>query len=309
MIATVTLNPAVDYTVSLTHPLQKDAVNRTSTEQLTPGGKGVNVSVILQRLGTKTTAHGLLAGTTGQMIARAVNDLQIPAQWLTLSEGSNRINIKLTDADGTTEVNGSGITLCETVLQKLITQLQAYGKDDIIVLAGSIPKGAKASLYGDIMEHLRHTGVQFAVDAEGEALRAALVRQPLVIKPNLSELCNLFEITSIASEDDFLHYAKRLQNMGARNVLISLGGDGAFLLTENQQYYRMVAPQGVPQSTVGAGDSMLAGWLANYAKNGSAKDCLRMGIACGSATAFSPWLAEKETIDYYYAQMQDTDMI
>lgn len=304
MIATVTLNPAVDYTVSLSQALQKDAVNRPATEQLTPGGKGINVSVILQRLGADTTVHGLLAGMTGQMIAHAIDNLQIPAQWLTLSEGSNRINMKLTDADGTTEINGSGIALDETVLQSLIAQLQAYGKDDIIVLAGSIPKGARASLYGDIMAQLRHTGVQFAVDAEGAALRLALAQQPLVIKPNLSELCGLFGITSTPSDADLLHNAKQLQRMGARNVLISLGGDGAFLLTESGQHYRMAAPQGKPQSTVGAGDSMLAGWLAGYAKGCSPEECLRMGIACGSATAFSPWLAEKETIHCYYAQTQ-----
>ncbi|MGN0647666.1 MAG: 1-phosphofructokinase [Oscillospiraceae bacterium] len=304
MIATVTLNPAVDYTVSLTQPLQKDTVNRTATEQLTPGGKGINVSVILHRLGADTTAHGLLAGMTGQMIAHAVSDLHIPAQWLVLPEGSNRINMKLTDDDGTTEINGSGIALQETVLQTLIAQLQAYGKDDIIVLAGSIPKGARASLYGDIMEQLRHTGAQFAVDAEGNALREALSRQPLIIKPNLSELCDLFAVTFIASDADLLHYAKQLQSMGARNVLISLGGEGAFLLTEHGQHYRMAAPQGKPRSTVGAGDSMLAGWLAGYAKGCSAEECLRMGIACGSATAFSPWLAEKETIRFYYARTQ-----
>lgn len=304
MIATVTLNPAVDYTVSLTQPLQKDTVNRTATEQLTPGGKGINVSVILHRLGADTTVHGLLAGMTGQMIAHAVSDLHIPAQWLVLPEGSNRINMKLTDADGTTEINGSGIALQETVLQTLIAQLQAYGKDDIIVLAGSIPKGARASLYGDIMEQLRHTGAQFAVDAEGDALRETLSRQPLIIKPNLSELCDLFAVTSIASDADLLHYAKQLQGMGARNVLISLGGEGAFLLTEHGQHYRMAAPHGKTRSTVGAGDSMLAGWLSGYAKGCSAEECLRMGIACGSATAFSPWLAEKETIRFYYAKTQ-----
>ncbi len=299
MIATVTLSPAVDYTVSLTQPLRKDAVNRTATEQLTPGGKGINVSVMLTRLGADTTAHGLLAGMTGQMIAHAVSDLQIPAQWLTLHDGStNRINMKLTDADGTTEINGSGITMNEAVLQALITRLQAYGKHDIIVLAGSIPKGAAPSLYGDIMRRLAATGVQFAVDAEGDALRAALPHHPLVIKPNLPELCALFDAETI-SADELPHYAAQLQAMGARNVLISLGGDGAFLLAESGQQYRMAAPQGKPQSTVGAGDSMLAGWLAGYVQGCSAADCLRMGIACGSATAFSPWLAEQETIAAY----------
>ncbi len=299
MIATVTLNPAVDYTVSLTQPLQKDAVNRTAAEQLTPGGKGINVSVILKRLDADTTAHGLLAGMTGQMIAHAVRDLQIPAQWLNLPDGSNRINMKLTDVDGTTEINGSGITVNETVLQSLIGQLQPYGRDDIIVLAGSIPKGANASLYGDIMRALAHTGVQFAVDAEGDALRAALAQRPLVIKPNLPELCALFSIDAISTDDDLQGYAAKLQRMGARNVLISLGGEGAFLLAEDGRQYRMAAPQGKPQSTVGAGDSMLAGWLAAYVKGNSPEECLRTGIACGSATAFSPWLAEKETIDLY----------
>ncbi len=299
MIATVTLNPAVDHTVSLTQPLLKDAVNRTAAEQLTPGGKGINVSVMLTRLGADTTAHGLLAGMTGQMIAHAVSDLQIPAQWLTLPDGSNRINMKLTDADGTTEINGSGITMNEAVLQALIAELQGYGRDDIIVLAGSIPKGAKTTLYGDIMRALAHTGVQFAVDAEGDALRAALAQKPLVIKPNLPELCALFSVDTLSTDDDLHGYAAILQQMGARNVLISLGGEGAFLLAEDGSAYRMAAPQGKPQSTVGAGDSMLAGWLAGYARGCSAEECLRMGIACGSATAFSPWLAEKETIAAY----------
>lgn len=302
MIATVTLNPAVDYTVSLDGILTKDAVNRTAAERITPGGKGINVSVILQRLGAETVMHGFLAGWTGQLIARAAAETGIPAQWLYLPEaaGMNRINMKLMDAEGVTEINGRGVTPDAQSLAELTARLQSYGAGDIIVLAGSMPKGVSKTFYGELMEQLRSTGVQFAVDAEGEALLAALPHRPLVIKPNLPELCTLFGCENIRGDEELRQYALKLQEMGARNVLISLGGDGAMLLTEQGDIHRMAAPRGETQSTVGAGDSMLAGFLAAYTAKRPPAECLRMGIAAGSATAFCEWLADADAIKRYF---------
>lgn len=298
MIATVTLNPAIDYTVSLADTLRKDAVNRTAAERLTPGGKGINVSVILHRLGVPTVIHGIPAGMTGQMLCHTIADMGIQASWLPLNDGSsNRINMKLADADGITEINGSGITMTAELQDALLRKLQSYGEKDIIVLAGSIPKGADKNLYGNIMAALQKNGVQFAVDAEGDSLRCALRYHPLIIKPNLPELCGLFDVQRITGDEDLYYYAQLLQREGARNVLISLGGDGAFLLTEGGTCFRMEAPKGKIQSTVGAGDSMLAGWLAGYVKGCTAEECLRMGIAAGSATAFAPWLAERSHVE------------
>lgn len=298
MIATVTLNPAVDYTVSLSNNLSKDAVNRTTAERITPGGKGINVSVILHRLGIETVMHGFLAGLTGQLIAHAAAETGIPSQWLYLHEaaGANRINMKLMDPDGVTEINGSGVSPSPEDLTLLNAALQSYTAEDIIVLAGSMPQGVPKTFYGALMKQLSHTGVQFAVDAEGEALLAALPHHPLIIKPNLPELCALFDRDEIYSDAELQQYAERLQTMGARNVLISLGGDGAMLLTEQGDVHRMAAPRGKTQSTVGAGDSMLAGFLAGYAAKRSPAECLCMGIAAGSATAFCEWLADADEI-------------
>lgn len=298
MIATVTLNPAVDYTVSLSAPFVHGAVNRTVAERITPGGKGINVSVILHRLGAETVMHGFLAGLTGRLIESAVTEMGIPAKWLYLNEndGMNRINMKLMNNEGVTEVNGVGVTPDERCIADLLAQLERYSAEDIIVLAGSIPKGLSAAFYGEIMKRLASNGVRFAVDAEGEALLAALPYCPLVIKPNLPELCALFGVDEIHGGDELLHYAARLQEMGARNVLISLGGEGALLLTEDGEVYRMAAPHGETQSTVGAGDSMLGGFLAAYAEKKSMAECLRMGIAAGSATAFCQWLANADDV-------------
>lgn len=300
MIATVTLNPAVDYTVSLATPLTHGAVNRTAAERITPGGKGVNVSVILHRLGVETTMHGFLAGLTGQLIESAVAEMGIPSKWLYIKDDNsmNRMNMKLMGAEGVTEVNGIGVAPDLQGVEALLAQLAQYTADDIIVLAGSIPKGISVSLYGEIMQRLRSCGVQFVVDAEGEALMAALTYHPLLVKPNLPELCGLFGCDEICGDAEVLQYAKKLQKMGARNVLVSLGGEGAMLLTETGDVYRMAAPRGETQSTVGAGDSMLAGFLAAYSGRKTMEDCLRMGIAAGSATAFCEWLADADDIQH-----------
>ena len=298
MIATVTLNPAVDYTVSLQNPLQKNAVNRTEKEQLTPGGKGINVSLILHRLGIPTTAHGFLAGFTGTLIDEAIRSAGIPAQWIRSTDSTqmNRINLKLVEQDAVTEFNGSGIQPDAAQLTALQHQLSAYGKEDTIVLAGSIPKCCPITLYADLMSVLAAHEIDFAVDAESDALIAALSYHPFLIKPNLPELCALFAQDTILGNKQLLYYAAKLQEMGARNVLISLGGDGALLYTEDKKAYRMAAPQGEIGSTVGAGDSMLAGFLAGCQQKCSMADALRLGIAAGSATAFSPWLADAVSI-------------
>lgn len=296
MIATVTMNPAVDYTALISKPLEKGMVNRTASEHITAGGKGINVSYILHELGAETCIYGYTAGAVGAMLRAQILSWGIRGEWLELDGQNNRINLKIEEDGVVTELNGTGVFVPTQQMEKLMEKLRVYGESDIIVLAGSIPRGASPTLYADIMEELGGCGVRFAVDAEGEPLRAVLPHHPFVVKPNLPELCGLFG-AEITNRQEAIPYGRKMQEMGAENVLLSLGGEGALLFTAEGKVLRLDAPHSDAVNTVGAGDSMLAGFLAGAAKGMAMADCLRLGVAAGSATAFSPWLANAEQIE------------
>lgn len=298
MIATVTMNPAVDYTVLLETPLMHNNVNRTSHERITAGGKGVNVSLILQQLEIPTTVYGYLSGTTGTMIAEQLLRTQIPTDWIKVPNQMNRINLKVKEDHAVTELNGRGVSVSPAETEMLLEKLRKYGDGDYIVLAGSVPAGAPATHYADVMQALGDSGVRFAVDAEGETLREALAMHPFVVKPNLRELCSLFDDDgSIDTWWDALPYGKKLIEWGAQNALLSLGSEGALLFTDNGRVWHLSAPHGQVKNAVGSGDAMLGGFLAACAKGQSLTEALRMGIAAGSATAFSEWIANRSQMD------------
>ena len=298
MIATVTMNPAVDYTVLLETPLMHNNVNRTSHERITAGGKGVNVSLILQQLEIPTTVYGYLSGTTGTMIAEQLLRTQIPTDWIKVPNQMNRINLKVKEDHAVTELNGRGVSVSPAETEMLLEKLRKYGDGDYIVLAGSVPAGAPATHYADVMQALGDSGVRFAVDAEGETLREALAMHPFVVKPNLQELCSLFDDDgSIDTWWDALPYGKKLIEWGAQNALLSLGGEGALLFTDNGRVWHLSAPHGQVKNAVRSGDAMLGGFLAACAKGQPLTEALRMGIAAGSATAFSEWIANRSQMD------------
>lgn len=304
MIATVTLNPAVDYTVTLDAPLIAGAVNRTEHEQITAGGKGINVSLVLQQLEIPTTVYGILSGTTGTMIAERLQRTQIPTDWITVPNQMNRINLKIKGHGAVTELNARGVSVSEKDTERMIEKLSKYGENDFIVLAGSVPAGAPDTYYADMIGALCDTGVRFAVDTTGEPLRQAIACHPFVIKPNLPELCDMLNVT-IDTWWDAIPYGKQLIDMGAENVLLSLGGDGALLFTEEHRVWHSHAPHGTVKNAVGSGDSMLGGFLAACASGKPLTEALRMGIAAGSATAFSEWIATRSKMDQLLASLPE----
>lgn len=309
MIATVTANPAVDYTVTLDAAIQAGAVNRTESEQITAGGKGVNVSLVLRQLSVPTTVYGFLAGATGSMIAERIQRTQIPTDWITVQNQMNRINLKIKSDGAVTEVNGQGVSVAEPETALLLQKLQKYGAGDYIVLAGSTPAGAPASYHADIMRALEGKGIRFAVDTSGEPLREAIACKPFVIKPNLPEVCALFN-TKIDTWWDALPYGRKLIEMGAENVLLSLGGDGALLFTSEMRVWHLAAPHGEVKNAVGSGDSMLGGFLAACAHGKPLTEALRVGVAAGSATAFSEWIANLPEIETLLRTLpQPTELI
>lgn len=304
MIATVTLNPAVDYTVTLDAPLVAGAVNRTEHEQITAGGKGINVSLILQQLEIPTTVYGILSGTTGTMIAERLQRTQIPTDWLTVPNQMNRINLKIKGVGDVTELNARGVSVSGKDTEMMIDKLRKYGENDYIVLAGSIPADASPTYYADMMEALGGSGVKFAVDTTGEPLRNAIAMHPFVIKPNLPEMCSMLGI-QIDTWWDAIPYGKKLIEMGAENVLLSLGGDGALLFNSEQRVWHAHAPHGTVKNAVGSGDSMLGGFLAACSEGKPLTEALRMGIAAGSATAFSEWIATRSKMDQILAALPE----
>lgn len=297
MIYTVTFNPALDYVIRVNHFLL-GTVNRTQQEAVYYGGKGLNVSAVLAELGYENTALGFIAGFTGQEIERGVRGLGFQSDFIQVEKGISRINVKL-KSEEETEINGMGPQITKEDVLKLFHKLEVLKEGDYLVLSGSIPGSIDDRIYEQIMEHLEGRGVKIVVDATKDLLLNVLRFHPFLIKPNNHELGEMFGIT-LHDKDEIIHYAGLLQEKGARNVLISMAGDGAVLLTENGETYHQPAPEGIVKNSVGAGDSMVAGFIAGFLENGSYEHALKLGSAAGSASAFSEGLARGEDIKKLY---------
>ena len=297
MIYTVTFNPSLDYIVSVPD-FQLGLTNRTTEELLLPGGKGINVSTVLQNLGIANTALGFIAGFVGEEIRREVAALGVRAEFISLSCGVSRINLKLRSIDGT-EINGCGPKIPAEAVEQLMKLLEQLTAEDTLVLAGSIPGSMPDDIYRRIMERLAGKGVHIVVDATGDLLLNVLELHPFLIKPNNHELGGIFgvELTDRAS---VVPYARKLQEKGAVNVLVSMAEKGAVLLAEDGSIYEAEVPKGTLVNGVGAGDSMVAGFLAGCMEDGGYAHAFRMGLAAGSASAFSERLATREEIENVY---------
>ena len=293
MIYTVTFNPSLDYVIQV-DKLVPGEINRTTHEAVYPGGKGNNVSVILSNLGHSSKALGFTAGFTGEALENMLKEFGCDTAFIRLPEGSTRINVKI-NAGEETEINGQGPVITEEAQQALFEQLDALKKEDILVLAGSIPNTLPSDIYERILEHLQGRGIHFVVDATKELLLKVLKYHPFLIKPNNHELGEMFGVT-LKTRDEIVTYAKKLKEMGAENVLESMAGDGAILLTEEGIIYKAKPPKGKVLNSVGAGDSMVAGFLTGYLNTGEYEKAFRLGVVTGSATAFQYWLATKEDI-------------
>lgn len=293
MIYTVTFNPALDYTITIPD-FQLGQVNRTTEEQVFAGGKGINVSTVLHNLGMDSTVLGFIAGFTGYEIQRRIQAMQISEKLITLPNGMSRINVKL-HATEETDMNGMGPAIPTSSLAIFYEQINTLLAGDVLVLAGSIPASLPATIYQDILKCIQEREILTVVDATGNLLLHVLSYHPFLIKPNHHELGALFGV-SLQSRREVLPYAKKLQELGARNVLVSMAGDGAVLLTEDGSYYEQDAPSGKVVNAVGAGDSMVAGFLYGYLTKQDYAYAFRLGLASGSASAFSHSLATKDEI-------------
>ena len=300
MIYTVTFNPAIDYVVH-TDAMQVGMVNRSHGEEIYYGGKGINVSVILKELGIPSRALGFVAGFTGAAIEKGVQEMGIATDFVHLESGFSRINVKIKSGEET-ELNGQGPVIDDAAVKALFRKLDDLQDGDTIILAGSIPNTMPSDIYEKILAYLDGRQIRTVVDATNDLLKNVLKYKPFLIKPNNFELGELFGIT-LHSREEIAAYAGKLQEMGARNVLVSMAEDGALLLDENGTVHRIGCPKGKVVNSVGAGDSMVAGFVAGYLQSRSYAQALRLGTACGSATAFSLGLATKEKIDELLAQL------
>lgn len=301
MVYTLTLNPAIDYIVNVDN-YKHGEVNRTSGEKLLAGGKGINVSTVLKNLGSDTKALGFLAGFTGEIIRKMLDEDKIKNDFIFLENGYSRINVKL-KTDEETEINGQGPEISEKFLNELYKKLAYIKSGDALVLAGSIPKSISSDIYCEILEKLSDKSILTVVDATGELLKKSLKYNPFLIKPNRSELEELC-VHKLETLDDISDAASELKKAGAKNVLVSLGADGALLVTEdNQVIYRKAVKGNVINST-GAGDSMVAGFIYGWLEKGDYSYAVDMGISAGSASTFSENLATKEEIEKIYELLQ-----
>lgn len=301
MFYTMTLNPALDYNMTL-NEFAPERVNRSVKEEMIPGGKGLMVSRMLKNLGIESTAFGLVAGFTGTELTRIVHELGIRTSFVSLPTGTTRINVKLWGGlEG--EINARGPECDEKSLQALYEKLAILTKADTLVLSGSVPATLPKDAYVEMMKHVKDKGPRIAVDATGELLRSTLSYRPFLIKPNHHELGELFGVT-LREKQDVALYAKRLRDEGAGNVLVSMAGDGAVLAAEDNSVWFGEAPQGTVVNTVGSGDSMLAGFLAGYEVTHSVEQAFKTGIASGSASAFSAELGTKEEVEALLQQIQ-----
>ena len=292
MIYTVTFNPAVDYVVQ-TDEISVGGVNRSKSEKIYFGGKGINVSMVLSELGVKSKALGFVAGFTGDAIEKGVAEKGVETDFVHLENGFSRINVKI-KSKSETELNGQGPMIDGKALNALFEKLDRLDRGDTLVLAGSIPNSMPADIYEKILERLQNKNIKAVVDATKDLLMNVLKYKPFLIKPNNHELGEMFGVT-LKTTDEIAEYAQKLKDMGARNVLVSMAGDGALLLDENGKTHLCGVCRGTVKNSVGAGDSMVAGFVAGL-EQGGYEYALKLGTAAGGATAFSDGLAEKALI-------------
>ncbi len=300
MIYTVTFNPAIDYVVTLPR-LCPGSINRNKAEEFQFGGKGINVSGVLKALGVDSVALGFIAGFTGESLEKGLQGQGLCTRFLSVAQGLTRINVKI-KAQEETEINGIGPVITPEDMQRLYHQLDALVPGDTLVLSGSIPACLPDDTYEQILEHLQGRDIRTVVDATGKLLVNVLKYRPFLIKPNNHELEEIFG-EELKTQEQLAACAKKLQAMGGRNILVSRAGNGALLLDEGGNTHCIACPKGQVVNSVGAGDSMVAGFLAGYLQTGDYSYALKLGTAAGSATAFSMGLASKERIFQLMAQL------
>lgn len=293
MIYTVTLNPSLDYVVDV-DDFELGRTNRAVSERLYAGGKGINVSFVLKNLGFESTALGFSAGFTGEEIKKQIQERGITENFITVLNGQSRINIKLRGQQET-EINGRGPDIEKEHIQQLLKKLSVLSPGDYLILAGSVPMKINDTIYYDILKTLDKKGIKAVVDTTGDLLLNVLKYHPFLIKPNIHELSELFS-TEIKTREEVVQYGLKLQDMGAQNVIVSMAGDGAIFICENGEIYKSEAPKGVVKNSVGAGDSMVAGFLAGFCETKDFAKAFKMGVCTGSASAFSEDLATKEQV-------------
>ena len=301
MIYTVTFNPSLDYIVTI-DDFRLGKTNRTTSELMLPSGKGLNVTTVLHNLGIENIAFGFTAGFVGEEIKRRAKDVGLVCDFIDIPNGVSRINVKMKDFDGT-EINGMGPVIDESSQKLLMEKLERLKEGDTLVLAGSIPTGMSKNIYSDILKALDGRGIRFVVDATKELLLNVLAYHPFLIKPNNHELGELFDVI-IEKKEQVEPYARKLQEMGAKNVLVSMAGEGAVLLDEHGKIYLLDAPKGTLVNAVGAGDSMVAGFIAGWDEKEDYEHAFKMAVCAGSASAFSGLYATKEEVEQLYQQMK-----
>lgn len=294
MIFTVTFNPSLDYIVRVDE-MRLGTINRTTYEQLLPGGKGINVSIVLGNLGHPSRALGFSAGVTGVALEKLLTDAGVDADLVHVEEGFTRINAKV-KAQEETELNGQGPHITAADVDELFSKLDVLGQDDTLVISGSVPNTLPSDMYEQVMERLAGHGVRIVVDAERDLLTRVLPYHPFLVKPNNHELGDIFGVT-LKTRDEVVPYARRMQEMGSQNVLVSMAGEGGVLVAADGQVYQSPAAKGTVVNSVGAGDSCVAGFLAGLMETGSYQTAFRMGLAAGSASAFSDHLATRPEVE------------
>lgn len=299
MVYTVTFNPAIDYVVHA-DKLVVGMTNRSKSEEMYVGGKGINVSIVLAELGIKSKALGFAAGFTGKAIEDGVKEKGVETDFVHLEKGSSRINVKIKSGEET-ELNGQGPEIPESAVEELFGKLDSLKDGDVLVLAGSVPNTLPGDIYENILAHLSDRKIKTVVDATKELLLNVLKYKPFLIKPNNHELGEMFGV-ELKTEEEIISHAKKLRDMGAVNVLISMAGDGAVLVDEHGDVHRCGVCKGTVKNSVGAGDSMVAGFIAG-SENGDYEYALKLGTAAGGATAFSDELAKKSEIDELLKQL------
>lgn len=301
MIYTITFNPSLDYIIQVDN-FTTGTINKTKYEKILPGGKGINVSIVLSNLGHESTALGFTAGFTGQEIENKMKNFGCQTSFIHVQEGLSRINVKM-KSDNETEINGMGPNITQENIQELFNTLDTLTNQDILVISGSIPSTLPDDIYEKIMKHLEDKHIKIIVDATKNLMMRVLKYKPFLVKPNNHELGELFNVT-LKTQEEVIPYAQKLKELGAQNVLISMAGDGAVFIDTNNQVYKSPAPEGIVVNSVGAGDSMVAGFISGYLNTNDYHHAFLKGICSGSASAFSENLCTESEVNELLKQVK-----